>query len=376
VRFAVRDRSHFRVDIQTVSPALESGTFTEVVNGSTALSYDGVSGLAFRSAIPRQHRSAILADLLSTLESGTMEPDGMGTLPDAAKPISDYLARLRHPSPAPPIHFHARIVGHDTLLGRPVDIIEASPLTVRVIGNVCTKTKNGQLCRPNRFHGSGSARIWVDHEHPTILQYQGAGSRNVHDVGVSESTLSYRVTSMSYGQGPSDADLQLQPPVGVRSTTMYMSFLPSGSDSGPGAGVAPPGPFVYAGPPAAGKLTVSEGTVRLGYGSHYKIASVTTLFSTGAHGTAYFYKPTHLGPTPYVKGPYLFIQEQLRPQGLPPQLQSGAPQMAGQCQTWTGAYADGQRWLAFARKHASVLISTNALTTTQLVQYVARAMCP
>lgn len=377
VRFAVRDQSHFRVDIQTVSPAIESGTYTEVVNGSTATSYDGVSGLAFRSTIPRKHRSAILHDLLSALESGTMEPGGLGTLPSPTKPVSAYVALLRHPhfAPPPPFHFHARIVGHETLLGRPVDVIDVSPVTVKVIGNVCNRTKQGQLCRPSRFHGSNSGRIWVDHVHPFILQYHGYGTTNVHNLGIVDSTIAYRVTSITYGQGPSDQDLQFQPPVKVVRSGTPMSFLPMGSDSGPGPGVAPPGPFVYPGPPSSGSLSVSNGIQRLGYGPHYKIANVTILFSTGAHGVSYFYKPRHLGPMSYVKGPYLFIQEQLRPGGLPPQLQAGTPQMAGTCQTWTGSYADGQQWLAFAKKKASVLISTNALTSIQLVQYVAQAMC-
>jgi hypothetical protein len=184
------------------------------------------------------------------------------------------------------------------------------------------------------------------------------------------------VTSITDGQGPSDQDLQLQPPVKVVTSPSLMSFMPSGEDSGPGPGVAPPGPFVYPAPPPTGALTVSNGTQRLGYGPHYKIASVTALFSTGKHGTAYFYKPLKLGPLPYVKGPYLVIQERLRPGGLPPQLQTGSPQTAGTCQTWSGTYPDGQRWLAFARGKASVLITTNALTPPQLIDYVARAMCP
>jgi hypothetical protein len=67
VQFAVRDRAHFRIEVQFVSPVIESGTLTVVVNGSTLTSYDARSGLAFRSPMPAHPRAAILDDLLSTL---------------------------------------------------------------------------------------------------------------------------------------------------------------------------------------------------------------------------------------------------------------------------------------------------------------------
>ena len=35
VRFAVRDRSHFRIDIQITSPALDTGTLSVAANGTT-----------------------------------------------------------------------------------------------------------------------------------------------------------------------------------------------------------------------------------------------------------------------------------------------------------------------------------------------------
>lgn len=376
-RFAVRDRSHFRVDVQTVSPALDSGTFTEVVNGSRATSYDARSGLAFRSTVPRQHRAALLDELLGTLQSGGMVSEEAVPQPDPTKPISVYLKLLRHPGLAPPgIHFRARIVGQDTMLNRPVDVIDYRPITIKVIGNTCSRTKHGTICRPSRFHGSGSARIWVDRNRPFVLRYQAHGTTKPHDVAASNGAFSYRVTSIVYGQGPSDQDLLLQPPVRVVAGAMLMSFMPFSEDNGPGPGVAPPGPFVYPGPPSTGALSVSNGIQRSGYGPHYTIASVTILFSTGKHGTVYFYKPLKLGPMPYVKGPYLLIQERLRPGGLPPELQTGAVQAAGRCQSWSAAFADGQQWLAFARGKAAVLVTTNALTSSQLADYVARDMCP
>lgn len=378
IHFSVSNRSHFRVDVQVTSPALDSGTFTEAVSGSKATSYDARSGLAFRSTVPKRHRAAILDDLLGGLQAGGLEPGGLVPQPDPTKPISAYLALLRHPSfpPPPPVRFHARIVGHDTLLGRSVDIIDYGPISVKFIGDACSRTTTGTTCRPSRSHGSGSARIWVDLGHPFVLQVETHGTSNVHDVTAAEGSFTYRVTSITYGQGPTAADLQHQPPTRVVSGGHLFDFMPYGSDSGPGPGVAPPGPFVYPGPPSAGGLSVSQGTQRLGFGPHYTIASVTILFSTGKHGTAYFYKPLKLGLTRYVKGPYLFIDERLLPGGVPAALQSGTPQAAGTCQVWTGTYPDSQRWIAFPHKKAAILISTNALTASKLVQYVAQDMCP
>jgi|GEM_PF-5429003 len=375
VRFAVRDRSHFRADVQFINPAIDNGTLTVVVNGSTSTSYDARSRLAFAAKVPRQRRAAYLDELLQMLLSGAEEPGALPPQPDPTKPVSAYLVLLRHPPLAPPVRFRARIVGDDTLLGRAVDIIDYRPITVKVVGDTCTSSHGMTTCRPSRFRGLGSARIWIDHEHPFILRYQGHGTNDVHDVGSMDASLSYRLTSIAYGQGPSDADLQFQPPVKVVHDQFLFSFMPRGSDSGPGPGVAPPGPFVYPSPPSAGNLTTSDGIERLGYGPHYKIAVVTALFSTGKYGTTYFDKQAKLGPMRYVKGPYLLIQERLRVDGLPVELQTGTPQMAGSCQVWAGTYADGQRWLAFAKGNASVLISTNALAASELLRYVAQAMC-
>jgi len=375
VQFAVRDRAHFRIEVQFVSPVIESGTLTVVVNGSTLTSYDARSGLAFRSPMPAHPRAAILDDLLSTLLGGAHEPGGFGPLPDPTKPVSAFLALLRHPRPGSPVAFHATIVGHDTILGHPVDIIKYGPTTVKVVGNVCTRTKSGTSCRPSRYHGSGSARLWIDSAHPFLLQYGGRGTTALHDLGLEAASLQYRVTTVTYGHGPSNTDLQYEPPVTVTASPLLFSFFPQGSDSGPGPGVAPRGPFVYPAAPAVGGLTHDQGFQRLGYGPHYKIVRVTALFSSGQHGTSYFYKPTKLGPMPFVKGPYLLVQEQLRMDGLPLSLRQGTPQVAGTCQAWTGAYPDGQQWVTFMRHKAAVLISTNTLTGTQLLTYVG-SLCP
>ena len=215
----------------------------------------------------------------------------------------------------------------------------------------------------------------MDRDHPFILAIQDSGgSHNVHDIGYATSTFSSYVTGVTYGQGPSAADLHLRLPVTVVHDTFLAPFEPRGGDSSPGPGVSPPGPLVYPAS-APGPLTTSEGIQRLGFGPHYKIAQVTALFGTGTHGTSYFYRPKKLGPMPYVTGPYLFVQERLRPDGLPTALQVGSSQPAGACEAWTGMHSDGQSWIAFTKKKAAVLITTNALTTTQLVSYVGQ-LCP
>jgi hypothetical protein len=71
----------------------------------------------------------------------------------------------------------------------------------------------------------------------------------------------------------------------------------------------------------------------------------------------------------------MFVQERLRPDSLPVGLRVGAPQPAGTCQAWTGTYTDGQSWIAFTKKKAAILITTNALKPPQLLNYV-RLLCP
>lgn len=67
---------------------------------------------------------------------------------------------------------------------------------------------------------------------------------------------------------------------------------------------------------------------------------------------------------------YVLVQERKLAHGLPPQYQTGSPSMAGTCRVWTGRYANGQRWLSFRRGTISVVISSNSLSTRQLVGHL------
>jgi hypothetical protein len=49
--------------------------------------------------------------------------------------------------------------------------------------------------------------------------------------------------------------------------------------------------------------------------------------------------------------------------------------MARSCQVWTGAFADGLRWLTMMRGQIAILVVANKLTTTELVQYAAKGVC-
>jgi hypothetical protein len=54
---------------------------------------------------------------------------------------------------------------------------------------------------------------------------------------------------------------------------------------------------------------------------------------------------------------------------------TGAPSTAGRCWIWTGRYVDRQRWLSFQRGKISVVISTNSLSTRDLVRYASDLVC-
>ncbi len=331
--FAVRDATHWRIDMHITAPVIVSHDETIVANGSQLVDYSTLTNQAIRSP----GSVAQSAALLSVFLQSRVAPVGTTA--------SQYPAMVKR-IPREKL----RSLGQTQMLGRTVDIFQISPL-----GWSSTGSCSGPKECASKEKGFGSETIWLDHQYGIVLQCEQHGMPKKFG---GEQGYRYVVTSLTVGQGPSEAALAYVPPVPVKDIPRNTSGVSSGS-SGGGPGMsfqAPPG-FITVGAP------VTNGGTMLVHGT-----------GSGSEG---------LGGSAYVEGVFrgtpnqgfVYLREQTRALGLPGALKTGSPQAAGSCQVWTGTFPDGLTWLAMARKQIAILVVANKLTTTDLVRYAANGIC-
>jgi hypothetical protein len=168
------------------------------------------------------------------------------------------------------------------------------------------------------------------------------------------------VTSIAFGQGPSDADLAYVPPVAIQNAPQNSGVSSNGSSgsAGPGARFqAPPGFIAVGNPTPQGKSMTLQGS-----GSAEEWMSIGATYVQG------------LFRGDSVQG-FVFVQERIRALGLPAAFAAGTTQSAGSCQVHTGAFPDGLSWLAMQRGQITILVVANKLAQANLVQYAATGIC-
>ncbi|MDQ2743777.1 MAG: hypothetical protein M3Z66_15990, partial [Chloroflexota bacterium] len=389
--WSVRDATHFRVDLQVLDPVLERGAITVVLNGPTLTTYDSRTETARvlrGTAWQRQRLSMTPRGLLEYFQTG-FAPIGVQQ-PDSAQSLSAYLAQLQKFRSAAGVHFYARIVNRTRLLGHDVDVIQFAPLALLTSYVVCNAPATGECLRHRGRHQQaiGWARVWIEHDRPFILRYQEYGLRNVHNVLQAPIHVQYRVTSISYGKGPSSAALRYRPPIPVVEVHAQHVEGPFANTSQGQQVDTPPGwPSGQYPPTSVAPDFASLATTFYGRTGEYAglilphrvfmLPYVLGFDVLHGHPTRWVkvFTSWHGQAGTYMTGPYVLVQERKLAHGLPPPYQTGPPSTAGTCRVWTGRYADGQRWLSFRRGTISVVISTNSLSTHHLVRYASESVC-
>jgi len=368
VDWSVRDPLHFRVDIRVIRPALDSGLKTIIVNGSRILSYDHRSGQAWTATIPRQGLPWARAHLLTILQSAASE--GSVVEADPAQTVQAFLTRTQHDKSQ--FGGFARLGGKATVLSRVANVIDFGPTVITSCSHPYGQPNSatGQVtCLGG--HGVGSARVWVDDSHPFILRYEEQGLSTSSSL---RADFRYQVTSLAFGQGPTDATLEYRPPVTPVDTGNAWRVYPDAGQTV--AGAALPARFVSPvcpGTLAAGTWCHEARSTTYDDGPLSKPTKADTLYVEGWASTESA-PPASVTPGPNGAVAYVLIQERVQMHGLPAALQVGADQREAGCQAWSWTRSGGRRELAFARGDISVLVSTNALSSSQLIRYAA-AMC-
>jgi hypothetical protein len=367
VHFMVMNRTHFHVDIETIQPVLESGTLSVTVNGREISSYDSRTNTAGRSFVPPALFKQEKSYLLDYFQNGLVYAGAAGPTPT----IQRLLATLR--APTFPLCFgrSAHIVRQQQVLGRTAVVIDYGPLSVSTYITGCSFSHPGHCV--HHTVSSGWSRVWVDRAHPFVLKYAQYGMPNdPHNLQFDSSDLTSQVTSVQYGVGPTN--LRFYAPVPVVNTSNWIIGASGSSTGGQSSSCAGPAGFLAVGTPRGLR---SEGENTVESGPLPRTTAVDALFSTGQRVTTYTRsvggaeRPFGL----YVAGPYVLVQQRVQAHGLPVSLQTGSPQLRRGCRIWSGKYADGQRWAAFARGTVSVLVSTNTMSASRLLHYTARKVC-
>lgn len=383
VHFSVRDRLHFRVDIQTVSPAIDSGVLTVVERGTSILSYDTrteTAGVAQQTPVrlPPAWKKYLSNYLLSYFMNGQAPIVGGAEL-YPAQTTAQYVALVQKQLSAryPPEYpkSYAKLIGQDTILGHPVDVVEYGPIWQDDYVTGCSFSHPGRCI--HHYSSAGIQRLWIDRNHPFILQALQQGMNDPHSLKTPAINASYRVTDISYGTGPSNKDLSYRPPVPVVHTKNWSILATGGSlNSGGGQIQSVPQGFRYLSPPSdVTNLSVNEGVFELERGPRKKVTAIDILYSSGKHVTTYLHPGDRYGFGLYVKGPYMYVQERVQVHGLPDALKAGTPRAAAGCSVWTGTYPNQQHWLALAKGRISFQIVSNVLSESRLVTYVGKSLC-
>lgn len=354
IHFAVQDDAHYRIDLQTLAPALDAGTETVVMNGGTLDVYDARSNTAAEYTVPSSQFQRYFVQFMS----GNAEAPGQGAavlpvLPDPAQPLSAYLDALRLDPFSPDIHHAAALAGTDTVLGRPTAVINYGPI---YLDESSCLPGTGSSCLDNA-PGLGSAQLWVDADHPILLQYREDIPTSIENKPGIVSHLFYQVTALTIGQGPSAADLQFAPPVPVTR-----SAAGPGTDSWPGdySTTPPPSPFIVLPDPSGMTVACRNWEADTSFAGPSPIL-LASLFTTT--------RPVNGCQNPAEPGPYLLVLQRLQAHGLPAGLEPGTPALEGNCAVWSGTYPDGTVWSAFDRNQVAVFVATNALSPAQLLRY-------
>jgi len=72
---------------------------------------------------------------------------------------------------------------------------------------------------------------------------------------------------------------------------------------------------------------------------------------------------------------FLSVQERIRVDGLPTELQRGTVTHAGACTAWWSTAPDGLHTLALAHGRISIVLSSDTLPEETLVGYAANTIC-
>jgi hypothetical protein len=397
----VQDATHFRVDVQVFSPALERGRIVAVLDGTTLTTYDARSG---RATILHRRSLAQLGmtapRILGFLQNGA--GDSLYS-PSPVSPngsLQQYVAALIADRTHPGVHPYARIVGQTRMLGRTVDIVDFGPLAVTFYDSGgCSPTAVGAphstpvVIPPagpchHYVQSMGWARVFIGHNVPLVLRFEEHGINDIENALSESINYRYQVTALRLHARPAPSLFRYRPPVspvvdrGLRDLPSDGFTIQGQVGQSAPAFVDMPEPTTGAFAPIYSQLATTyfglrqerDGTERLVTPPLPGVSGIDILFALDPRWTK-VYTSWHGQSSIYITGRYVLAQERELATGRPAAFSAHASVQAGACRAWVGSYSDGQRWIAFQRSGISIVVSSNTLTLRQLRSYVSGSVC-
>jgi DNA-binding CsgD family transcriptional regulator len=331
LRWWSRDRDHARFEVETTSPAIDSGTKTIVVDGTNQWVFGDTTNSYEKS--PMAEVPAEIKVRPFTL--GIF--DGPWPLP--ATTIEEVLGQVRGFSQG---EGHAAIVGHETILGRDTTIIEFGPTASR--GSNAGATPNGRSAIPGAppappaMEHYGTGRIYLDVERMFILGYETEGDGQ---------EIQVRVTKLVYDTDVPDDRVRFKPPAGAIEVQRDGS-----SSSGSGSSALGGGP---------GGLIVPTGFFRPAYVPAGYEVSRTASDGPGAEA------PSFDLTLQDADGHRLGIQQRMRQNGLPASLTKGEKTTVHGSTAYF-ATDSGTTTLAWFERGLAVLVTSDSVSRAELLR--------
>jgi hypothetical protein len=365
----VRDATHWRVNVRVLAPVLRSDHEVAVANGRTVAWYESLTNRAAWYPLSTRRVGALLLTRfqndpqgLPVLQVPLFGPPGQGLPPllGSALPLEQTLQQWIRRLDNPQTGTHARVLGQQTVIGRTADVIEVWPLFRGYPdGTNCNPSHPSRVCLQDSIP-AGRARFWIDHEYGIVLRYQQFPIPGVPSI------TPYRVTAITFGAGPTAAELAYRSPVRPVEVNLLSPtrLLPPGKG---GRTWRVPAGFIAARPPPS--------TADMPYFGDFG-PTLPGELGTGQTEALFLTANTPNQPDPRrARGSFLYIQEQRRV-ALPGALMAGTRWRAGTCIVYSGTYPDGIHWLALGRGHVSLLAVADALGERALVHWAATRVCP
>jgi hypothetical protein len=302
-QYALRDSTHWWIHTRILQPALQREDQYAVSDGKTAVWYRSLTNTALSFPLQSGTGSGLFAELQGSHSIAQNLKQFVGTLSSIPGEKVNLIRqdRLRLPG--------------DATSGHLTDVVQVSPV-IRESGSCGT----AQCASKSR--GYGRALLWIERSDGMVLRYEEMG---MPTSGEFPQHFAYRVTSLKLS-GPTAAQLAYHPPV----TPIQSSSSSSGSSGGGVVGgslgsqwTAPTGLVSLPAPTDAHGYAYTSCGSGQGTDSLGNTISASVLFVNGWKS----------GP---LKGricthPFVYVQEQVRAQGLPGAMKVGAPHLSGAC---------------------------------------------
>ena len=336
VRWAFKDFTHSRFEIESVDPALYSRTLTGAISGDTMLIYDSLAHTYSKTPYQPPPGGWAMSPSFSLL-FGPMPFDNPGAFMESLRQTRGKTAK------------QVTVVGRDTILGRDTTIIELSPA---VTGGGSDGVERS----------SGNVRFWLDEERMFVM-------RTSSDGGDSGQSYTLEVTELAYAIPANRVDAGFVPPAGSKEVPSGLTGSGSSSASTPTGGrgstlgLGGPGPAVMQGKPgflAASQLP--EGFAISGESSQSNSANELVSIRTDFTGRA----PSVQGTT------FLRIEQRTRADGLPAGLQTSDQTTVNGHPAYRGGNG-AAKTLAWAQDGLAILITADALPYAEL-ERIANSM--